>query len=242
MSSADYALRVAAKAPIFPCDNDKRPLVAHGFKDASADPDVVRRWWTRWPAALIGVPTGAKFVVVDADLQHPEAQEWHHRANLPITRTHHTRSGGRHLLFQPHDRLKCSAGKIWPHIDTRGAGGYIIWWPAEGFEVRHGALLASVPDWIIAKLTPPPPPSPPRQPAALERQLGGIIRTIVNSKQGERNRVTFWGCCRIAELVAGGGLSREHGISIAIEAASRCGLPPCEARRTALSALRSIGA
>ena len=152
------ALDLAKRLPIFPCDNDKRPFTAHGFNDASTDPDLIRRWWTRWPDALIGVPTGIKFCVIDVDLQHPEAQEWYGRANLPVTRTHVTSSGGRHLLFQPHDEFRCSAGKIWKHVDTRGRGGYIIWWPAEGLEVLHAGTVAEVPGWIIAKLNPPPPP------------------------------------------------------------------------------------
>ena len=89
------ALDLAKRLPVFPCDNDKRPFTAHGFKDASTDPDVIRRWWTRWPSALIGVPTGIKFCVVDVDLQHPEAQEWYGKANLPVTRIAH------HALRRP---------------------------------------------------------------------------------------------------------------------------------------------
>jgi hypothetical protein len=142
------ALELARRVPVFPCDNDKRPFTAHGFKDASADPDVIRKWWERYPDALIGVPTGIKFVVVDVDLQHAEAQDWYSRANLPATRIHLTRSGGRHILFHPHDKVGCSAGKIWPHVDTRGSGGYIIWWPAEGLDVLHPMVLQPVPELL----------------------------------------------------------------------------------------------
>ena len=79
------ALRLAREGiPIFPGGAGKRPLIQHGFKAASADPDQVHLWWTEYPEALIGVPTGEKFVVVDLDLQHTEALAWYddHRADL----------------------------------------------------------------------------------------------------------------------------------------------------------------
>jgi hypothetical protein len=196
--------------------------------------------------ALIGVPTGIKFCVVDVDLQHPEAQEWYGRANLPVTRTHVTRSGGRHLLFRPHDAFRCSAGKIWKHVDTKGAGGYIIWWPAEGLEVLHAGTLATVPDWIIAKLNPPqpalPPPSstPPLTSELAQHKLAGIIRTIAGASVGERNHVTFWGACRLAEMVADNTISQGEAINLAIEAAARAGLSHPEARRSTASAFKTV--
>ena len=84
------ALALAAQGlGVFPCwRSSKKPYTTHGFKDASVDPSVIAGWWARWPDALIGVPTGIKFVVLDADLQHREAQEWYGRANLPLTRNH----------------------------------------------------------------------------------------------------------------------------------------------------------
>jgi hypothetical protein len=243
MSRVDKILRLARQLPVFPCDNDKRPLTAHGFKDASIDPDTINQWWTRWPDALIGVPTGLKFCVIDADLQHPEAQQWYGRANLPLTRKHVTRSGGRHLLFQPNEKVGCSAGKIWPHIDTRGTGGYIIWWPAEGHELLHSKVLAPVPNWIIERLNPAPQPAPAphRQPLTsdrAQRKRDGIIRAIARATEGERNHVTFWGACRLAEMVSDGTIARADAVSIIIEAASRTGLSHGEALRTAQSAFR----
>src|SRR5262249_44738244 len=116
--------------PVFPCinkpehDDDKKPLTRNGFKDASADPDVVHDWWTLHHDALIGVPTGDKFVVVDLDLEHDDAQQWlaDNRDRVPLTRTHRTRSGGMHWLFAPNGNVKCTAGKLGPHVDTRGHG------------------------------------------------------------------------------------------------------------------------
>jgi Bifunctional DNA primase/polymerase, N-terminal len=195
------ALKLARRGiPVFPCGEDKRPLTSQGFKDATCDPDIVHEWFMSPRATLIGVPAGAKFVVVDVDLQHAEAQEWYGKANLPTTRKHVTRSGGRHLFFEPNDKVKCTTSKLWPKVDTRGIGGYVIWWPAEGLEVLHADVLAEVPDWIIEKLTaePPPPKPTPIRPltrGAVQRSVDGVIRTIARAAEGERNAVTFWGAC-----------------------------------------------
>jgi Bifunctional DNA primase/polymerase, N-terminal len=237
------ALKLAHKGiPVFPCDNNKRPFTAQGFKDASCDGELVHRWWSRWPDALIGVPTGARFVALDVDLtKHVEAQEWYGKANLPLTRTHVTRSGGRHLLFKPNDRVRNTTGKVCRGVDTRGDGGYIIWWPACGLTVLHGGALAEVPEWIVRALNPPAPPPPAPTSSNIkhsEAKLDGIIRTIARAAEGERNHVTFWGACRLAEMVAQGVLSHNDALAIVVEAASRNGLPPSEALRTAQSAFR----
>jgi hypothetical protein len=238
------AIKLARRnVPVFPGGEDKRPLVSHGFKDASTDVDVITAWWLRWPDALIGVPTGIRFVVLDVDLsKHVEAAQWYGRANLPTTRTHVTRSGGRHLLFQPDERFRCSAGKICRGVDTRGRGGYIIWWPACGLEVLHGGELAPVPEFIIKALVREPPIAPPparkvQTSEQAQHKIDGIIRAIAGAREGERNAVAFWGAARLAEMVAQSLISSTDAIDITTEAASRAGLPRHEARRTAQSAL-----
>jgi hypothetical protein len=250
MSMLHHALVLAGQAvPVFPCVNaptnpkrDKIPRTKHSFYDATTDVAIITRWWRRWSDALIGVPTGARFVVLDVDLQHPEAREWFATAALPETRTHYTRSGGRHFLFRPNPQVCCTTGKICPHIDTRGEGGYMIWWPAEGLQVEHSKVLAPVPDAIIQALKPPPPPQRRVSMAPLkdysDGRLAGILRTIARAPEGQRNSTTFWGACRLAEMVAAGALSDSQALDLIIEAASRTGLPYAEAKRTANSALR----
>ena len=82
MSKAALALAERG-IPVFPCKPDKKPYTENGFKDAATEPSVVTGWWRQWPDALVGVPSGHKFVVLDLDLQHPEAQEWHSKALTP---------------------------------------------------------------------------------------------------------------------------------------------------------------
>jgi Bifunctional DNA primase/polymerase, N-terminal len=234
---------------IFPCSGNKMPLTEHGFRDAATDETIIAQWWRQWPDALIGVPAGERFVVVDVDLQHPEAQSWYGRANLPVTRTHSTRSGGRHLLFKPSPAVTNTASKIWRGVDTRGLGGYVIWWPACGFEVLHGGVLADVPGWIARALAPTSSTPPRRSTSAIScssptseqarRKIDGVIRAIAGAREGERNHLTFWGACRLGELAACGAMNADFAVEVVVEAATRNGLPAAEARRTALSALRS---
>jgi bifunctional DNA primase/polymerase-like protein len=238
----EIARLLSRGAPIFPLGTDKRPLTKHGFKDASSDPAQASAWWREFPGALVGVPTGKRFVVIDCDLQHVDANQWYARANLPLTRVHVTRSGGRHLLFQPDDRVGCSTSKIWPHIDTRGTGGYIVWWPAEGLDVLHGGVLTELPDWFIAKLNPPAPVHALVQPSltikSAARKIEGIIGAIATAREGERNSLLHWGTCRLSELVQQSLLTTGDAFALAVEAGRHAGLPHAEASRTVKRILR----
>ena len=131
-AALEEALRL--NMPAFPCLPDKRPATPSGFKDATADPDELRQLWRQYPGQLVGVPTGeaSGLFVVDVDsAKHEEAQDWleRHSPSIPDTRHHATKSGGVHLLFEHRPGLKNTASKLAKGVDTRGEGGYIVWWP-----------------------------------------------------------------------------------------------------------------
>jgi hypothetical protein len=145
--------------PCFPCRIDKRPATPHGFKDATYDANRLRDLWRSYPGPLVGLATGEASGIdaLDLDKGHPEAAAWwaENRNRLPKTRTHRTRSGGLHLLFRHTRTLRCTAGQIAPGIDTRGDGGYLIWWPAIGFPVLCDLSPVPWPAWLLELLTPP---------------------------------------------------------------------------------------
>ena len=132
-----------AVLPIFPCNPDKEPLTAHGFKDAKP-----WRGWKGWP--LVGFPTGAKsgFDVLDID---PSGRNWFDQNfdALPATLAHSTQRG-LHLLFKHAPGLRCSTGKIADGVDVRADGGYAIYWPATGLPVDD-APICEWPDWLLAE-------------------------------------------------------------------------------------------
>src|SRR5262245_5971299 len=109
----------------FPCSHDKTPLTR--WRNATADVDDME-----WP--LVGVPTGSVngFDCLDVD---PGGMDWldANRNRLPLTREHQT-PRGRHLLFKHSDGLRNSVGRVSAGVDIRGDGGFICWWPRQGFE------------------------------------------------------------------------------------------------------------
>jgi Bifunctional DNA primase/polymerase, N-terminal/AAA domain/Primase C terminal 2 (PriCT-2) len=153
------ALALASKGfKVFPCKPDKSPYLSNGFKGASTDEGKIRRWWEVWPDALVGVPTGQGLSVLDIDLKGATVEERLAQLPqaLPQTRMHVTRSGGRHYVFSDATgALRTRAGLL-PGIDTRGKGGYVVWW-SDG---PPNGDVAPLPKWLV-KLAPVPKPESP---------------------------------------------------------------------------------
>ena len=138
--------------PVFPCVEalnekgfvSKRPYTQKGFKAATLDETQVRSWWTKYPNALVGVPTGqvTNLFVIDIDQSEDKNGEVSF-AELeiedPVTCQTRTVSGGRHIIFRypkHHNLRNSTSGRLGNHIDTRGEGGYVIW---AGSKTSRGA-------------------------------------------------------------------------------------------------------
>lgn len=152
----DAALAYAARGwPLFPCDPEtKRPLVKNGFKAATIDPTTIRKWWKRWPNAMIGVPTGTaiKAFVFDLDIgvvipgpDYLDRFTQYVGGKIPETAIAATGSGGFHIYFKwdPARPIKNGAAVVpaltipgplgadgkrrkGAQVDVRGEGGYVI--------------------------------------------------------------------------------------------------------------------
>ncbi|HEY2781988.1 MAG TPA: bifunctional DNA primase/polymerase [Steroidobacteraceae bacterium] len=169
-TTLDTVLALAHEYPVFPCRVKaevvngisypaKSPLIAKGFKSAKSANGALTKWWTRWPDALVGVPTGTRtgIVVVDID---PEGVAWYdkHRDQLPVTQVNRTHRG-LHLLFRDPltDSISSTHDKFEPGVDVRGDGGYVIWWPAHGCPVENEGIFAELPDWLLDLIKQPDP-------------------------------------------------------------------------------------
>ena len=121
---------------VFPlAPGQKTPITSHGVKDAISDESQIRKWWTQWPNANIGLACGSKsgIYVVDIDVREgingfESLKEF---PELPRTVCQHTPSGGCHYLYRstvaPANRNSFRAG-----IDVRGEGYYIVITPSTG--------------------------------------------------------------------------------------------------------------
>jgi hypothetical protein len=229
----------------FPCAVTKRPISPHGFKDATVDPKALSALWQKHPGELIGVSTGitSGIDVLDIDAKHPEAVAWwrNNRRRFSRTQVHRTRSGGIHLLFRHNDGVRCTASKIALGIDTRGAGGYIIWWPATCLPVLSDAPPAPWPDWFISELRREVRTAAPIARVPSNHLISKLVHLVAGAGEGERNCLTFWAACRAGEMVASGLLSANVAAAIIAEAATRAGLPRAEAERTARNGIRTAG-
>ncbi len=139
----DIALQHAALGLyVFPVARDKGTLTAHGFKDATVDPETIGAWWVKTPSANPGFAPGVSDVaVLDVDHGLTDLESflaWRDRNGIPKTYT--VRSGSRpefkvHMYFKGAMRdvgiweLDGCSGQV------KSLGGYVL---AAGSEAMHG--------------------------------------------------------------------------------------------------------
>jgi hypothetical protein len=254
-----YALEYAARGiPVFPVvPRGKRPLTAHGLKDATTDPDQVREWWSveRWPEANLGIPTGIAFDVCDIDSSDALLELNRHGESelAPVART----SRGVHIYYEP-SGIKNKVGFL-PGCDWRGAGGYVLVPPslhASGaeyvWESEPGLSPPPVPDWLHALLEPASvdtknsrqssgfwdafttPKTVNYTAAALEAEARAVSGAAVGTRNDQLNRSTH----TLARL---DGLDATSIEAVMLAAALDAGLSKSEAEATIESALEARG-
>ena len=156
--------------PVFPCEpGGKRPLTYNGFWDASADPRRVEAWWSRWPEANVGIPTGERsgLLVLDVDpgAGGPESLAALERTGGPLPRTARTRTGGggMHVFFgyPAGEEVRSNTGRLGPGLDVRGEGGYVVVPPSRTQSAYEWLARTSPadPTWLLECLRAQPSPS-----------------------------------------------------------------------------------
>ena len=146
---------------VFPCaPGTKKPLVEHGFHDATTDADQIEAWWQTWPQANIGLPT-AGLLVVDIDrADNPWLRDEPERLlELAIAPIALTPGGGKHYIFrQPKGKAwRSTTGRLAAKVDTRADGGYIVAPPSVRPEGPYRWVEGMALDSSLEHLPEPPP-------------------------------------------------------------------------------------
>jgi len=146
-----------------PC---KHPRTPHGLKDATTDPEQIRKWWTLWPEANNAHVTGADSGIVAVDLDGPIGQAaFMERCGGELPKTVTVRTGrGLQLYFAHPGYTVGNRAGVLPQVDIRGDGGYVV---GEGSGHINGktyeyivspdeAELAPLPEWLLEAPLPEP--------------------------------------------------------------------------------------
>jgi len=136
---------------VFPVGIDKKPLTAHGLKDATQTQQGVKEFWGKWPDAGIAMPTEG-LVVLDFDKKNGGAKSLEKieadYGKLPETRVHRTGGGGLHFIYRNPNgrdiRNTVEAGG-YKGLDIRANGGYIVMPPSLHLSGRTYLLLKDIP-------------------------------------------------------------------------------------------------
>ena len=149
--------------PVFPCEpGGKAPLTYNGFWDATTDARRIGNWWTRWPGANVGVPTGERsgLLILDVDPRDGGSESLAEleraRGPLPETAKARTGGGGMHIFFAypVGGEVRSSTGRLGPGLDVRGEGGYVVVPPSRtqsAYEWLDRVPLAA-PAWLLGCL------------------------------------------------------------------------------------------
>ena len=128
----------------------KHPLLGGDWRNHSTDdPAVIQGWLDA--GHNLGLDCGKSDVLV-VDLDPGSV-----RPDLPPTFERTTPRGGSHVFFRGCQGLTNTAGKLGPHIDTRGRGGYVVWdgWTPDGaYGPGNGLAVEPTPAWLFARLQP----------------------------------------------------------------------------------------
>lgn len=111
---------------VIPVGKNKIPLIQwKEYQNRLASPEELVKWWEDYPEAQIGIVCGevSNLTVVDIE----EGGDFN--LILDKTFTVKTGGGGRHYYFKYEKDFK-NAVKVFPKVDTRSQGGYVVGCPS----------------------------------------------------------------------------------------------------------------
>ncbi len=231
--------------PVFPCRShaeenvdqatgeiitlgEKTPLTPNGFKGATRFPRIIERWWSDWPDAAVGLPTGEKtgFFALDIDNKPGGANGFDWLAEmeaehgpLPDTARVTSPNAGLHIYFKYVVGTR-NRGALGAGVDIRSEGGYVL---AAGSTMANGRSykwetdtreIADAPAWLLDLLLPKSAPAHTQYSlsaatnnayvdAAVDRELADLAGAPMGTRNNALNDAAF----SIGTIVGAGALS-----------------------------------
>jgi hypothetical protein len=142
----------------------KEPATAHGFRDATTDPEQIRQWWIERPAGNVGIATGraSGISVLDVDVKDGAGGAdtlasllAEHGGSLDGHACQRTWSGGLQYFFAYEPRACQGVNCYGPGLDGRNDGGYCVVSPslvngqAYRWIVQPSRQLRPMPEWLL---------------------------------------------------------------------------------------------
>ncbi len=141
----------------------KAPLTPHGYTAATTDEDTLRRWWSEFPQANIGLATGGDFGLIVLDVDGIDGNQSITGRHIPLTPVARTpgRGGGTHYYFRVPYCPYRSATQILPGVDVKANGGSVVAPPSrhrvgkpyEWMISPTETPFAEPPTWLVELLT-----------------------------------------------------------------------------------------
>jgi hypothetical protein len=173
------------------------PDLPHGVKSATNNKHIIERWWTRWPAANVGVATGKQsFDVLDIDIDEKvsgletlaDFQLKH--GPLPETVEQITGGGGRQLFFEYSGEV-ANRVRFAPGLDTRSDGGLVVVPPSLHISGQRYSwqappdtmALTKCPEWLLNEIT----ASQPVANGLNKNEDGWVAEALAGVEDGRRD-------------------------------------------------------
>lgn len=109
----------------------KKPLVKwEKYQSERASPEQIRKWWTKYPKANIGVVTGLLSGIIVIDIDSSQGQENYIAKFSQLHNTISQKTGkpnaSQRLFAHPQDRKYHNMARLLDDVDIRADGGYIV--------------------------------------------------------------------------------------------------------------------
>lgn len=185
---------------------DKKPLIKDWPNKASSDAEQIRSWWQHCPNAQPAAVVPDDIEIWDIDPRNGGSLEALEAVTGPLPETLTSWSGrgdgGRHLWFK-RPAGEISQRQLPKGVDKRTSRNYVIIPPAlhnetgQPYTWNNVPYFAELPAQAVEALEPRKPsvtlPAPVSEHPG---NLNGLVRSVAEAVEGERNVKLFWAACR----------------------------------------------